>query len=131
MADDLIPGMAEAIEARRRLLNLSVGELAAIAGITPQALSGYRKGERRDSPAADRTKRGLAIALQWPGDWYERLDAGEDASTFQSPTWAEDRLRGLREERARIEAEIAELTGKTFGGGRFSPPDDADPEGSA
>lgn len=79
---ETIQGMAEAIEQRRRDLNLTVGELAAAAGITAQALAGYRRGERRDSVAAERTKRGLASALGWPADWYERLDAGEDPASF-------------------------------------------------
>lgn len=78
--------MAEAIEQRRKVLNLSVGELASAAGITAQALAGYRRGERRDSVAAERTKRGLASALGWPADWYERLDGGEDPADFPAPS---------------------------------------------
>lgn len=71
-----VPGMVEQIEARRRQLELSVGDLADLAGVTEQTLNPIRvHGLKKNYD--DRTRRGLAAALQWPADALERIMNGE------------------------------------------------------
>lgn len=72
---DVVPGMAEAIETRRRELRLSPGAFADAAGLTRQGVGNVRAGKRRNY-AAD-TIYGVADALRWEPDWYDRLARGE------------------------------------------------------
>lgn len=84
MADDEVEGMAEAVEARRKERGLSPSDLATVAGLTIQGLAPVRNGKRRQYQ--DRVRNGVARALAWPTDWYERLEAGEDWRTFPEPS---------------------------------------------
>lgn len=123
---ETVPGMADAIEKRWPDRFKTVAEFAAAVGLSPPALLSYRRGERKDAVTTRPAKRQIAIALNWPLDWYDRLVAGEIPEDWPEQAWAEDRRRGLLAERARIDAELAELDGVTYGGGAFRPPVDAD-----
>jgi len=82
---DQVPGMAEAIEARRIVVGLTPGRFAAAAGLTSQGLMPVRRGLRRRYQ--DKVKLGVARALAWPPDALDRLMAGEDPATFdEEPT---------------------------------------------
>jgi hypothetical protein len=71
-----VPGMAEAVEARRLELNLGLRELEALSELTRQGLQPVRAGVRKQY--SDKTRRGIARALRWPPDWYDRLLVGDD-----------------------------------------------------
>lgn len=75
MTDEVVPGMAEAIEARRKELNLSPGQFAKDAGVTPQGLRAVRRGFRRNYQ--HKLKVGVARALRWQDDSIDRLLAGD------------------------------------------------------
>lgn len=85
-SDEVVPGMAEAIERRRRELGLSPGDFATAAGLTRQGLDPVRKGYRR--AYQDKVRLGVARALAWPLDAIDRLLAGEDPATFAHTTHA-------------------------------------------
>jgi hypothetical protein len=70
-----VPGMAEAVEARWQALRLTPGTFAEASGLTRQGLDPVRAGERRSYKRA--TILGVAKALHWRDDWYDRLLAGE------------------------------------------------------
>lgn len=72
---EVVPGMADAIEKRRKDLGMSPGEFAAAAGLTAPGLAPVRKGYRR--AYQDKVKLGVARALEWPVDAVDRLLAGE------------------------------------------------------
>ena len=82
MADEpeTVPGMADYVERRRRQLELTPGDFAERAGLTRQGLDPVRSGIRKDY--ADKTRFGVARALAWPTDWYERLLDGEDPADW-------------------------------------------------
>lgn len=80
MTEETVPGMAEAVEGRRRELRLRPGQFAQAAGLTPQGLDPVRKGIRRSY--SEKTLDGVAQALRWPTDWYDRLQAGEDPTAL-------------------------------------------------
>lgn len=67
--------MAEAVEARRLELGLSPDAFAAATGLTRTGAGNVRKGERRDYQ--DKTIIGVATALRWKRDWYDRLLRGD------------------------------------------------------
>lgn len=67
--------MAEAVEKRRRDRGLSPGGFADAAGLTPQGLAPVRAGQRKRYE--DKTIVGVAKALAWSMDWYDRLVAGQ------------------------------------------------------
>ena len=71
MTEDTVPGMAEAVAARMDELAISPGEFAQEAELSRTALAKVRAGERRRYTV--KTIRGVAGALDWPGDWYQRL----------------------------------------------------------
>lgn len=77
---DTVPGMAEAINQRRKQLGLTPGQFATAAGLTRQGLGRVQKGVR--AGYQDRTLLGVARALRWPADWYDRLLRGEDWAHF-------------------------------------------------
>lgn len=80
MAEETVPGMKEAIDARRAQRHLSPGEFATAAGLTEQGLAPVRRGDRRNYQ--DKVRRGVAVALAWPLDWYDRILAGENPAKF-------------------------------------------------
>ena len=72
---DEVPGMTAAVEARRQELGLTPDAFAAATGLTRTGASNVRRGERRDYQ--DKTITGVAVALRWKRDWYERLLRGD------------------------------------------------------
>lgn len=126
MSYETVPGMAEAIDARRAERGLSPSEFAANAGVTPQGLAPVRRGDRKLYQSKVRI--GVARALWWPEDWFERLEAGDDPSTF--PTVVPDdalasdeirtRLAELESEVAEIRTALAELVGPDVEGSEAS-----------
>lgn len=72
--------MAQAVERRRLALDLSLGDFERISGLTRQGLLPVRNGVRK--AYSEKTRRGVARALRWPIDWYDRLLAGEDPDTL-------------------------------------------------
>lgn len=72
---EVVPGMAEAIEARLQELRLRPGRFAELAGVTLQGLVPIRRGYRRNYQ--DKVKFGVASALQWPPDAIDRLMDGQ------------------------------------------------------
>lgn len=109
MAEETVPGMKEAIDARRAQRHLSPGEFAAAAGLTEQGLAPVRRGARR--AYQDKVRRGVAVALAWPLDWYDRILAGQNPAKFpdtehpNQPLSDKDRINALE---ARVN-ELAEM----------------------
>lgn len=100
----VLPGLAAAIERRRLAVGLGKGRLAAAAGLSREGLAPLLKGYRR--AYNDSTIIGIARALRWEVDWYERLQQGEaPAEVEASPadglderiTRLEDEVRGIRQ----------------------------------
>jgi transcriptional regulator with XRE-family HTH domain len=87
---EVVPGMADAIERRRRERGLSPSDFAREAGVTLAGLAPLRSGKRRNY--MHRLKVGVAHALWWPEDAVDRLLDGEDPKTFEEvrPESADD-----------------------------------------
>lgn len=100
-----VPGMAEAIEQRRLERQLSPGDFAEAAGLTRQGLVPVRRGKRRDYQA--KVRHGVARALAWPADWYDRLLAGEDWRAF--PDGEHPATRSTDARLTAVEAEVVEI----------------------
>jgi hypothetical protein len=112
VADDVVPGMAEAIEQRRIEVGLDkVGDFARAVGVTPEGLRPVRQGVRKHYH--DKVKFGIARALRWPPDALDRLLAGEDPAGFEAHPAAADsgegRLDAIEERFDRIESQLAHL----------------------
>jgi transcriptional regulator with XRE-family HTH domain len=73
---DEVPRMAERVEARRRELGLAPGAFAERSGLTAPALAHVRAGRKRRYQES--TIYGVARALRWRTDWYERLLADQE-----------------------------------------------------
>lgn len=102
VSDEVLPGLAEAIERRRLAVGLGKGHLASAAGLSREGLAPLLKGYRR--AYNDSTIIGLARALRWEVDWYERLQHGEP------PTEAEGSASEALDERlTRLEDEVREI----------------------
>lgn len=106
--------MREAID--RRMLEVGLTSLTAFAraaGLTANGLRPVRQGQYKRYPASTRV--GVARALCWPGDWYERMLSGEDPARFEHVDWPppvgspEDAIRRLEAEKAQLERENADL----------------------
>lgn len=116
MPEESVPGMKEAVEARRVSRHLSPGEFASEAGLTEQGLAPVRRGARK--AYQDKVRRGVAVALAWPLDWYDRLLAGEDATQFPEtehpnrPRSTEQRLSSLEDRLDRIENLLTRREGR-------------------
>lgn len=109
-----VPGMRRAVEDRRAALDLTPTEFAQAAGLTLEGLARVRRGERRRYQ--EKTTRGVARALAWPVDWYDRLVAGEDSADFPSihdesaaPARRDDELTALKAEVADLKKVVARL----------------------
>lgn len=92
--------MAEAVEARRIELGLDPGSFAESADLTREGVRTVRAGHRRKYN--DRTIFGVARALKWRSDWYDRLLEG------LSPV-PEDRAPDLAEEVRLLRGEVRSL----------------------
>lgn len=100
----VIPGMAEAIEARRLDLGLTPGAFAEALGQSTQAARNLRNGLDRDYQ--DSTRFALARALRWPIDAIERIRSGRLPDAGAS--WS-DVAEPMDQRVAALEAEVAEL----------------------
>ena len=107
--DDIVPGMADAIRRRAEQRGLTPGLFVELSGLTEPGLRPVREGVRKQYAA--KTRRGVAVALAWPLDWYDRLLAGEDPDDFptsdhspapmsieQRISWLEDQVRQIAEQ---------------------------------
>lgn len=113
VAKDEVPGMAEAIEARRLDRQLSPTAFAKAAGLTTQGLVPVRRGLRRDYH--DKVRTGVARALAWPLDWYDRIQAGDtdlpDTEHPDRPASEAERLTVLEGRVQRMRSDLLELRG--------------------
>lgn len=110
VGEDRIPGMAEAIERRATERGLTPSSFAAAANLTGPGLDPVRNGVRKQYAA--KTRIGVARALRWPVDWYERILNDEDPATFpdtEHPDSAEDRLSSVEGAVAEIRAELSQV----------------------
>lgn len=107
VADEVVPGMAEAVEARRKELGLSPVELARQAGVSMAGLGPIRKGYRR--AYQERLTRPVCRALRWTDDSIDRLLRGEPAEAVASEPEVDD-LSRLRDEVERQGQRIQDLS---------------------
>jgi hypothetical protein len=77
---EIVEGMADAVERRAVQRGLSPTLFAELAGLTNSGLAPVREGRRRNY--STKTRFGVATALGWPVDWYDRILAGEDPDTW-------------------------------------------------
>lgn len=101
--------MADAIETRRRQLRIAKGQMAELAGVNRETLRPVRAGLLRDYN--DETIFGLARALRWPVDWYERLKRGEPAvdENGEADPRVSDRLDDLERRADELERLLREV----------------------
>lgn len=102
MTKEVVPGMAEAVEARRKNLGLSVGQLVSATGLTRPGVDNVRNGLLRDYH--EKTILGFARGLHWREDWFDRLRAGDAPVEVKPPrdTGEDDALSALRREVAEL-----------------------------
>ena len=70
------------IRQRRESLKLSMRAAAKLAGVSPTAWSALEAGKH---PPTTTTQRRVALALQWPIDWLDRVAAGEGVEVNPPP----------------------------------------------
>ena len=120
-ADDEVPGMATAVERRMTELGLTPTTFAAASGLTYEGLLPVRKGVAKSYAA--KTRQGVARALGWPHDWYQRLVAGEDPRSWTDAPGATEatvmaRLDNLEAGQAEISGLVRELIAEVRAGRR-------------
>lgn len=99
---ETVPGMAEAIRRRAEQRGLTPGLFVELSGLTEPGLRPVREGVRKQYAA--KTRRGVAVALAWPLDWYDRLLAGDSPDDFPTvehsgaPRSIEQRISSLEEQ---------------------------------
>lgn len=98
--------MSQAIKQRMLELGLSPVEFSRRAKVTLQGLAPVRKGRRRNYET--QTIVGVARGLQWPLDWYDRLQAGEDSSGFPNTEHSEV-ARSVEDRITALEADVRQL----------------------
>lgn len=114
VASEINPAMADAVDRRRLQLGMTPGDFATAAGLTRQGLDPVRKGELRKYN--DRTILGVARALRWEPDWYERLSSGRSPIEAQphpgDESWDDLRSSLSPEDQASVRAIIESLRSK-------------------
>lgn len=80
---EIVPGMAVKIAQRMAELRLTPGDFAVSAGLTRQGLADVRAGLRKRY--GQKTIFGVADALRWAPDWYERILNGDDPVVLSAP----------------------------------------------
>ncbi|HXH58430.1 hypothetical protein [Iamia sp.] len=98
--------MKDAVEQRRTALRLSPGAFAIAAELTRQGVSPVRAGRRRQYE--DATIFGVATALRWEPDWYDRLLRGEPPIELTAPV-GQDEVTQLRADLSMLEGRVDEL----------------------
>lgn len=86
MERETVPGMAEAIEARRIALHRSPGEMVRRSELTAPGLAPMRKGIRKQY--RDSSRLGLAKALDWPYRALDFLLEGGDPAELETVDWS-------------------------------------------
>ena len=99
--------LARAIEARRRDLDMTVGDLAEKTGLSRQALLNVRRGDVREYQ--ERLTIPLTRALGWTPDSIDRLLAGDQPLERHNPADQPDELSQLRADVAELQATVREL----------------------
>lgn len=117
MAADVVPGMADAIERRWVERYDSFQAFARAAGASVSGLYPARRGERRRYSAKMRA--GIARALEWPIDWLDLIERGEEPPTVrydnegralaEPPRSVEDEIDMLRRQVDALQARLDEL----------------------
>ena len=67
--------IAELVRDRRKSLRLSQRAAATAANVSSTTWQSF---EKHHHPVSELTVVGMARALSWPDDWYDRLAAGAD-----------------------------------------------------
>lgn len=121
--EGLLDGLAEAVRTRMRELRLAPKDLEPRSGLTAQQWQHVRTGRRRNYQS--RTIFGVAKALEWEPDWYDRILRGEapvPRSTRSSahvhgevPEELPDRLGALEERMATMTTNYDELLNRVLG----------------
>lgn len=117
--------MAEAIQKRADQLGVNPSLFEELSNLTGPGLAPVRKGAKR--AYQPKTIRGVAVALRWPLDWYERLVAGEDWTTFpdtehpHAPLSPEQRISRLEAQLAELRTMVVTLAGEVRQQGQGSP----------
>lgn len=97
--------MAKAIEERRESLGMSPTEMGRRADLSAEGLRNVRGGHERNYQY--KVRLGVARALRWPLDWYDRFKNGEDASTFPDVDHdAPERSRTVEDRIAALEKQM-------------------------
>lgn len=110
--EEVVPGLAEAVEQRMAQLGLTPTTFAAATGrpgekpLTTQGLAPIRKGYRRDYQA--KLKLGVCHALRWTPDSVDRLLRGEPPVELTAPS-DDDRLSRIEARQDRWEALLRTL----------------------
>lgn len=102
-----VPGMAAVIGARMKELGLGPGDFAAAADLTRQGLDDVRAGVRKRYQF--KTIKGVARALAWELDWYDRMLAGDLPVIDTTRAHDQEEVRKLREEVARLREIVEQL----------------------
>lgn len=122
---DSVEGMADAIAGRMADEGITPGLFAELSGLTGPGLTPVRKGQRKAYEPA--TIRGVATALRWPLDWYDRLLAGDDWRTFPdtehrpAPRSTVARLTALEAEMVELRQFVSGLADEVRRGGPEAP----------
>src|SRR4051794_7135236 len=93
-AEQIVPGLKEAIEARMAELGLTPTKFARAAGLTLPGLAPIRRGARRNYQ--DKLKLGVCRALHWTPDSVDRLLRGEPPEELPAEV-VDDRFSQLEE----------------------------------
>lgn len=101
-----VPGMADAVESRRRELGLGIQDFVDRADLTREQIYKIRKGHK--VPYAQVTIEGVAVALEWPLDWYDQLARGNRPGDEPPP--AAVRRAVLNRRMARIRQKLDNVT---------------------
>lgn len=106
--DEPVPGMAECIQARCAELGLTPGGFADAAGLTRQGLTDVRSGRRKRYQGV--TIYGVAKALRWKPDWYDRILDGQEPEPADEPI-DDDRLDAMDRKIDAIAEQVSEVRG--------------------
>jgi hypothetical protein len=122
---DTVEGMANAVRDRLVELDMDIQDFVRASGLSRPGLDPVRDGVRRNYKA--KTIYGVAKALRWSPDWYDRLVDGQlpttvdEAGGLREPTMSElaamirensDAIRRLAEGGLRIRSLLVEAVAR-------------------